>query len=54
MGEQAAISPKGHILKILLKNLPGSASQSLHCEEFFNLIASIIRTGGISFLSEAD
>lgn len=44
------LSPKLFILKILLKNLPGSTTQSSHCEEFFNLIASIIRTCADNFV----
>ena len=47
-------SPKVHILKILLKNLPSQSTQSTHCEEFFNLIASIIRASSESFILESD
>jgi hypothetical protein len=31
-------SPKVHILRILLKNLPDVEVRSDYCEEFFNLI----------------
>ena len=47
-------SPKIFILKILLKNLPGSTTQSAYCEEFFNLIASIIRTCADNFVIDQD
>lgn len=46
-------SPKVHILQILLKNLPGPEAQLSHCEEFFNLIASIIRSCGDNFVLES-
>ena len=41
-------------MKILLKNLPGQdqASKSNYCEEFFNLITSIVRTSGENFVLE--
>ena len=43
-----------HILKILLKNLPAQDTKLTHCEEFFNLITSIIRSSGESFIIESD
>lgn len=43
-----------HILKILLKNLPGANSKLVYCEEFFNLIANIIRACGDNFVLDDD
>jgi len=54
LASQKVSSPKVHILKILLKNLPGSNSKLVHCEEFFNLIANIIRACGDNFVFQND
>ena len=35
---------------MLLKNLPGKNSELKYCEEYFNLIASIIRACGENFV----
>lgn len=42
--------PKEFILKILLKNLPSASSKLPYSEEYFNLIASIIRACGDIFV----
>lgn len=45
------LAPKVHIAKILFKNLPSQVSASeQHYEEFFNLIASIVRACGDNFV----
>ena len=37
---------------MLLKNLPGKNSELKYCEEYFNLISSIIRACGENFILE--
>ena len=54
LSHQKFLSPKVHILKILLKNLPGANSKLVYCEEFFNLITNIIRACADNFVLDDD
>ena len=46
--------PKIKILKILLKNLPDKNSKLDKCEEFFSIIASILKSSGDLIVDEDD